>query len=502
MSNRHAIHRTGRDRAVSDLLSILHGDGTLNRSLYEQAARASGYSVRQLQRQVAKQDLKKPPATGDGQDGRFSVDEDVVEMVMRTCGNLTNAHRRLAESAALVPSLSTFRRKVIDAMGATQMAYAKDASTRARVSKVYLKRAPENRGYSYLLDHTELPIYVIPDGYSTATRPWMTAVMDAQSRYVLSWVVTFGTPTAEEIRAALILAFILRLASDGTTIVGGLPERAVWDRGLDFLADLITQSCLRLQVTPVALPAYSPHLKGSLERFWRFVKENALATMPGYIDAGRDLRGNALFAGKALSQAAFMTELAEWMDFYNTRHRNRAIEGTALEAWQRDDTPLREVPTDQLWVDFLIAKNHVKVGKAGIRFAKIDYVALDGELDKVFGQHVEVRYLPHDHAFIEVFHDGQHLATCYPADGLRPDDEQAFIKARKKTDAAARKAFSSANRMRGQQREAQSIEKVTGKGKTHYQLTPAPELDLFDGGDEALKLFQDLPEDNGQGRLL
>ena len=295
----------------------------------------------------------------------------------------------------------------------------------------------------------------------------------------------------------------MRTAADGVTQVGGAPNRAVWDRGTDFLSDLVTESCLRLDITPVALPAFAPHLKGGLERFWRFLKENGVAPLPGYTDKGRDLRDELLHANAALSEAAFTSEISAWIDFYNTEHVNSSLGCTALEAWKQDTTPLRELPVDQLWIDFLLSRDAVKVGKNGIRFRTRDYVALNGELDSVFGLTVEVRYLPHDRSFIEVFREGQHVASCYPADALRPDDQVAFLAARKTTDAAARKAFTAANRLRGKADGAAPIHHVTGSGvKSSYQLVPPGETDLFTGAAEALAALTALPADDAQGRLL
>ena len=329
----------------------------------------------------------------------------------------------------------------------------------------------------------------------------MVTVLDAQTDYILSWVITFGTPTAEEVRAALMGAFTQRLAEDGETIVGGLPARCVWDRGLDFLSELVTESCQRLGTTPVALPAYSPHLKGRLERTWRFVKENGLAPLPGYTDRGKDLAGNLLHAKAALSEQALLMEIDKWMTWRHTSHINRMLGVTPLQAWKNDPTPLCPVPADQLWQDFLLLKDKVKVGKAGVRFKGIDYVDLDCLLDRVIGESVEVRHLPHERNFIEVFHKGQHLATCYPSDALTADDMLAFLEARRVSDALARRHFKASNRLRHEHPDATPIEKVAKRGQSTKRVVTTPAIDLFAGTDEALKKL-DIREPDGQLRML
>ncbi|KRF29462.1 Mu transposase C-terminal domain-containing protein [Phycicoccus sp. Soil802] len=492
MPNKPKMLRPARDRAVKDLLAHRDAHGRLDRTAFAIAAAESGYSVRQLQRQVAKVD-----SSGDGaHQQEFEVDHSVIETMFRHNGNITDTRRFLERGGHTVPSLSTFRRRVLAAMSSHALAVAKAGPRASRDARVHLPREVEERGATYLLDHTELPIWVVPEGYRTASRPWMTVVMDAGSRYVLAWVVTFGTPTAEEVRAALMCAFTVRAAADGQTPVGGLCDRAMWDRGLDFLSDLITESCSRVGVIPIALPAYSPHLKGSLERFWRFLKKNAIAPLPGYIDSGVDVRGQYLFASHALPQAELINQLKQWIDWYNTEHVNRNLGGTALKAWQQGTTPLRAIASEQLWQDFLISARH-KVGKMGVRFGKWDYVDPNDALTGLIGRTVEVRFLPHTREFIEVFHEGLHVATCYPSHQLQTDDKVAFMKARRRAENDARNAFRTSHRMRNEHRGALELTEVKDGRHTSRVALDAP-VDLRQDADRALDRFKSLEDPTGQ----
>lgn len=502
MANKHKFHRTARNRVV-DLLVDTHNDlGHLTRFHYSLAAQDSGYSIRHLQRIVAQK--TKPDATTKKE---FTVDEGVTCTVFNACGNIAAAWQALRKQPEYqtenpLPSLSTFRRRVWDDLGAHSIAVARKGPRVSRDVRVHLPSDTEERGATYLLDHTELPIFIIPDGTLTARRPWLTAVMDAGSRYVLSWVLTTdGTPSSEEVRAALIRAFDLRYAPDGQTVVGGLPDRAVWDRGLDFLSDLVTQSCLRLGVAPFALPAYSPHLKGSLERFWRHLKSNALAPLAGYIDSGVDVRGQYLLAANALSEQAFLTELGAWIDWHNTEHEVRTLGCTPLQAWQEGRTPLRDVPTDRLWQDFLLSDQAHKVGKSGVRHKKVNYVDVDGALNKYIGRNVEVRYLPQTRDFIEVFHDGKHVATCYPADSLRPEDRLSFLEGRCQAQHDTQRQFAAASRQRAAHPGAVELIEQTGPGRKKTRVATGIRTDLLNDLD---KRFDQIGAShaNGQGSLL
>lgn len=291
--------------------------------------------------------------------------------------------------------------------------------------------------------------------------------------------MTFGRPTAEQVRAALIQALLLRPAPDDESLVGGLPVRAVWDRGLEFLADIVTESSMRLGFIPVALPAYSPHLKGGLERFWGFLKPDFLAPLPGYCEGPTDLRGNHAIATAALGEDDFLVKLADWMDRYLTQHVNSTTGMTPLQAWRADGTPLDDIPAERLWEDFLLAKP-TKVSKNGIRFDGIDFVG--PELTGAVGRTVELRHLPHDRTFIEVFVDHEHLCTAYPSHKLTADQSDAVIARRTEERDRARHRFSVANRLRRTQHETTPL--VVGRDGKRHVVEPAAE-DLLSGGNEA-----------------
>lgn len=244
-----------RDQAVAYLYDQAPDGHKLPEADWEHAMRLSGYGRRQLQRLLDVQ-LAGEPTKPVG----FQIDEQITTAVFLMTGNIAGAHEMLKRDMGRkdLPSVRHFRRVVTREMGTLMLEYAKGGSKRARDFNVYLATEQVPRNHTWELDHTELPIWVVPNGHKTAVRPWLTAVVDRCTRYPLSWVVTFGRPSVEEVRACLVQAMTLRTAPDGVTVVGGKPLRTLWDRGLEFLATSITASCLRLDVVPVALPAYSP----------------------------------------------------------------------------------------------------------------------------------------------------------------------------------------------------------------------------------------------------
>lgn len=475
--NKKKIHRASRDRAVDALVNVREIAGHVTGTSYAAAAAASGYSERHLRRIVAA--LTKP-SPADADDTEFVVDADVISSVFLRCGNVSGAYRDLKHAGRALPSLSTFQRRVRDGkdgMGTSMLQVAKKGPQAQREARVHLGRGRTVRGHTYYMDHSELPILAVPEGYQTASKPWLTVVTDAATRYVLGWTLTFGTPNAEQIRGTLIAGIRDRLAPDDATTVGGVPDRVVWDRGLDFLSDLMTESTLRMNIVPVALPAYSPQLKAPVERFFGTLKRDCLAGLPGYTDSGKDLRDELLLARKALPELALVAEIKTWMDAYNTSHVHSTLQMTPLQAWQVDSTPLRFATEAQLWENMLISKK-AKVGKAGIRFQKHDYLDVDVKLMAYIGRHLEIRHLPHDRSFIEVFDDGTHVATCYRHEDLTPDDREHFAKKRHEAERRNTEAFRRGNTLRGNHPDAMNIAKVkTPAGKQSYEVVE-PVLDM------------------------
>lgn len=483
MSNKPRHLRPLLESAVRQLCEYRAQGGQITPALVRHHVAQSGYSARHLRRALAAASTTETAAqTGTDEDLQPSQLDEVaiITAVFLTCGNMAKARERLvaAYGRKALPSVRTFQRLVHHVMGTDQIAYAKHGSRGYRDAQVYLTNSYPHRMSDLLLDHTELPIYVIPTGHTHAAKPWMTLVLDGKTRYALSWVVTFGRPTAEQVRAALIQAFTLRTAPDGMTLVGGRPVRANWDRGLEFLADIITESCLRLEVIPCALPGYSPHLKGRVERFFGTLKPD-LSVLPGYTDGPRDLRGNSALESHALCEDEFLVWLADWMDRYVTDHVISTTGQTPLQMWQADATPLDEIAPQRLWQDFLLAKD-VKVSKNGIRFAKIDWIIPTGKgLNGTVGRKVEIRHLPHDRSFIEIFLDGEHLGTAYPKDLLTPDQTEEFLRRRAEARKAAQARFTTANRIRN---AAAGASRVAKDKQGRRQVVVTPSYDQLEAG--------------------
>ena len=184
----------------------------------------------------------------------------------------------------------------------------------------------------------------------------------------------------------------------------------------------------------------------------------------------------------ALGEDEFLVTVANWMDWYTTEHRVNGHQ-TPLEAWKADGHPLDEVAPEQLWVDMLVAKDRCKVSKNGIRFDKINWTA--PEITGVVGRTVQIRFLPHDRTFIEVFLDGDHICTAHPQQTLTADEEAAVIARRQEQRLHAQHRFTAANRQRKQRATGEVHRLDTDRNGNRNVIEPVD--DLLDGGAEALE---------------
>uniref|UniRef100_UPI003F491343 hypothetical protein n=1 Tax=Streptomyces sp. CA-141956 TaxID=3240051 RepID=UPI003F491343 len=93
------------------------------------------------------------------------------------------------------------------------------------------------------------------------------------------------------------------------------------DRGKDFLSRTVTAAFNVLDVTVEDLPAYTPHLKGTVEGLNRAVESTFLAALPGYVRQPRPGRRRARPKDEALLDFEDFTAcLLDWVAWWSTSH--------------------------------------------------------------------------------------------------------------------------------------------------------------------------------------
>jgi putative transposase len=164
----------------------------------------------------------------------------------------------------------------------------------------------------------------VPLGQSTA-RPQTSQIallLDAYSRLVMGWAIA-PYPSSATVLTALRMGMVVD-AERGP--FGGVPDELWFDGGLEFAAKAVGQATGRVGCTSRRLPAYSPHLKGKVERYNRTVGEEFLRGLPMYTDGPRAADGRLYGPNAApLTLRRFAADFAGWVRTYNTERPHQGL---------------------------------------------------------------------------------------------------------------------------------------------------------------------------------
>ncbi|MDH6455518.1 putative transposase [Streptomyces sp. SAI-119] len=431
-----ASRRALRGPAVRRLLALRAGKG-LTAGHVRVAADALGVSERTVWRWLAAAGRDEAAADEPGARAqtstRFTITPEVRGLLALWKGNVRAVHRELVLRAARAsapggaPSLTTLHRAIRRDLTPGERAGLAGGERAARKHDVFLARPRGWRNQVWETDHKQVPVLVDVDG--KARRPWITWFTDCATNAITGVAVTPVHPSRESVLAALRSAV---LREDPYGPFGGLPEKVRVDRGNDFLSKTVTAAFDLLDVTVEDLPAYTPHLKGTVEGLNRAVESMFLAALPGYARQPRPGKRPSRPKDEALlSFEEFTARLLTWTRWWNTEHQPAPLRGrTPLQAWQDDPTPLRDVPAADLWTFTLEDAGTRTLTTRGIRFRKRDYVGawMTGQA----GIQVRIRFMPHHDHRIEVYHaaTGRYLGPADLADQATDEQISAVRRAR------------------------------------------------------------------------
>ena len=339
------------------------------------------------------------------------IDADVIDLAYHR-GNVAAFHRARRKEGP-TPGVDAWRRAFQRGLSPGQRAGLVHGERVRRDFDTYLTRTPRFRNEQWEADHTQLAIAVVlPDG--RVVKPWATLFLDCFSRALAGYAITV-TPSRESILTALRSAIMVE-APYGP--IGGVPLAIRFDRGRDFLAEAIRVAAGALVIDIRPVPAYTPHLKGAIERANGSIETLLLGELPGFLHGARDRAGKLVGENDPiLSLEAFVVLFAEFVCWYNAERPHGGLSGrTPLAVWNADPTPLHTIPAERLRHLMLVGARRTVTKRS---------VSLEGrryncaELCGLVGECVEVRHMPHHHDAVEVFAlDGRHLGTAHLVDKI------------------------------------------------------------------------------------
>ncbi len=360
--------------------------------------------------------------------GKVVVD-DALEGLYMQCGfNVAMTLRRAIElgifDAESAPCKSTLRRAILRQIPRVRREMAQHGDKGVRdFAMSYLAIDAPYRGATYMMDHCVMPIYVIPPHpHKGVLKPALTPVMDAATRVVLSYEVTFQ-PCSGTICHALARA--VAPDPDGRNQFYGIPENLLVDNGSDFLAKHTETAMARIGTVITPHVAYRPNMKGKVERLFHDIQLE-LQGLPGYAYGPKTIDNQRQFTAEDgwLDYTQMRPLIQRIVDRYNnTLHSSLGC--TPAEAWASDATVLASLPDMATATQMMMDGEKRTVTKNGI--AKFSKYFTCPEIATRKGDELEIRFFPNDERAIYIYEHGKYLATAEQPLEMTPDERHKFI---------------------------------------------------------------------------
>ena len=180
----------------------------------------------------------------------------------------------------------------------------------------------------------------------------------------------------------------------------GVPVRLYVDNGKIYRSRQLERIGASVGILIVHTPPYQPEGRGKIERFFRTVREQFLASID------RDL---------VRTLDDLNSRFQVWLDSVYHREKHGVLETTPLQRWQRDIEHIRQLPpsTDLRRLFFYRLDRLVRRDSTFLVHRRF-YEAPP----HLAGRRVEVRFDPLDAIEMEIDFEGQLVATARPVDAI------------------------------------------------------------------------------------
>jgi transposase InsO family protein len=174
----------------------------------------------------------------------------------------------------------------------------------------------------------------------------------------------------------------------------GLPTRLYMDNAKIYRSPQLARIAASIGILIVHTPPYQPEGRGKIERFFRSVREQFLAS----------LDPKSLLSIEQLNE-----QLWHWLDTVYHRHEHSALQTTPLLRWQRDIEQVRQLPpsSDLRRVFFHRVDRLVRRDSTFLLHNRFFEAP-----PQLAGQRIEARFDPLDLTHVEIHHDGKPAGTA------------------------------------------------------------------------------------------
>jgi len=366
------------------------------------------------------------------------LDDLHIEVIIGCGGNLTRAKEKLDQDDPRIAAMSerTFRRRW-DALPAGLRAMAEGGAEASLQQQLRIVYSTDERNRVWHADHQQMPIWIIPNGHTTPTKPWLTTIIDDCSRRIMATLLTVESATAESL--VVTVAEAVRIRTDNGVQVGGMPVELHSDNGAEFRSNRYLAATVALGIQSTRTYPYMKHQNGKAERVQQTMQKELLAGIVGYAHGGRTLSRTDLFGvdGPLLHQDAFSVLLETWVDGYNNDRTHSMIGMTPNQKWASFNGGLKAPDEQALRLAMMTTDRTRKVQPSGVFFNNQYYTS--SKLGPWIGRQVQVKYFPSEERFIEVFGpDGDWIGTAYQQVNLTAAQRKEILEESRKSFTEAR----------------------------------------------------------------
>jgi len=403
------VKLTRAERA--QLVATLRGakaDGSFNQALVRETAAGAGVCegyVYRLARDGVAPTTRAP----------WQLSDRAIELYYEKRARIPAIHAALVAAGEDVPALRQLQRAFAMQLDSDERAFVRWGAAARRARSGSIRWEARCRNAIWQTDHVKLGVPVLLAGHTRPKRLWMTYFIDCYSRMVMGWMISVresSDAVLEALRDAILID------AEAGSPHGGKPLVLMYDNGLTFVADVVQQAAALLGFRTRAVPPYSPHRNGKVERCHQTICALALAEMPAWKHGPRDSRGR-LYSDTAITEQVLIAEIDAAVRFYNFERPHSALGG--LTPWQRfeaDETALRL--EDRARLRFALRhRKEQTIQASGVWKHGRWYWAQ--QLDAHVGDPAIVAWLRKDERTVDVYRpDGMFLCEAAPLEALTP----------------------------------------------------------------------------------
>lgn len=175
------------------------------------------------------------------------------------------------------------------------------AATYRETFDLLYRREARHANEIWQADHCLVRGYFLNE-QGKAQMPWLTVIEDEYSRDIAGYRLSWSAPSAA--MTALTLRDAMSMKEDPHWPMYGVPECFYTDHGSDFTSKHLEAVAVDLKIELVFSHIGQPRGRGKGERFFRTVREEVVATLPGYAPKVEgDLRRQREIAVEARKEA-------------------------------------------------------------------------------------------------------------------------------------------------------------------------------------------------------